>query len=95
MCQSEQEKEEALINNDLHLSFTEKRIWDMWRRWRVSGRTLWPWDYMTKVAHPEDVIDIECLESMIAKLERQEEEYSAKLEQTKANRPNPNVKSLM
>ena len=96
LCQSQQEKEEAIADNPIQLSFTEKRIWDMWRRWRLSDRTLWPWNYMTNnVTYADDIIDLECLESIVSRLEKQQEDYQSKLEQSKANRPNPNVRSLI
>lgn len=95
LCQSETEREEALTDNDIQLSFTEKRIWDMWRRWRTSNRTLWPWQYMTNVTYADDIIDIECLDRMVSRLEKRQEEYQSRLEESKANRPNPNVRSLI
>lgn len=95
MCQSDVEREEAISDNDIQLSYTEKRIWNMWRRWRASNKTLWPWNYMTDKVYANDMIDIECLESIVVKLEKQQEEYMQRLEQAKANRPNPNVKSLL
>lgn len=96
LCKSDIEREEAITDNNLLLSFTEKRIWDMWRRWRMSDRKLYPWDYMTKgIVYADDMIDLECLESMVVKLEKQQDEYMQRLEQVKANRPNPNVRSLL
>lgn len=95
LCQSEQEREEAVTDNNLQLSYTEKRIWDMWRRWRMSDKTLWPWQYMTNKVYADDMIDLECLEGIVQKLEKRKEEYEDKLAQSKANRPNPNVRSLI
>lgn len=46
------------------LSFKEKRIWDMWRRWRASEHTLYPWHYMTQEVYADDMIDLEVLEQM-------------------------------
>lgn len=95
-CDTQEEKEQAIYDNNLSLSFTEKRIWDMWRRWRVSDRKLYPWDYMTKgVVYADDVIDLEALDNIVTKLEKEHDTYAKGLEESKANRPNPNVRSLI
>lgn len=96
VCKSDMEREEAITDNQLHLSYTEQRIWDMWRRWRMSDKKLWPWNYMTNgKVYADDMIDLECLEGIVVKLEKQQDEYVQRLEQVKANRPNPNVRSLL
>lgn len=93
---SEQEKIEQVENNDISLSFTEKRIWDMWRRWRQSEYNLWPWQYMTNgEVYADDIIDLESMESIASKLEKEHNKYREGLEESKRNSPNPNVRSLI
>lgn len=47
------------------------------------------------VVYANDIIDIECLDRIVSRLEKRQDEYQAKLEESKANRPNPNVRSLI
>ncbi len=88
ICQTEREREDAIRENNLELSYTEKRIWDMWRRWRMSNKTLWPWQYMTNnnIVYADDMIDLECMESIVSKLERTQEEYESRRSQNKARK---------
>lgn len=87
MCQTEKEREEAIIDNEIQLSYTEKRIWDMWRRWRMSEKSLWPWQYMTNnIVYANDMIDLECMESIVTRLEKKQEEYKAQLERVRNRR---------
>jgi len=79
---SSSEKEEQIIENDIRLSFTEKRIWDMWGRWRTSEHTLYPWHYMTDgKVYADDIVDLESMERIANKLEDAQEA----LEQHKMN----------
>lgn len=76
---SNAEKQEQIEINDIHLSFTEKRIWDMWRRWRQSERHLYPFQYMTDgVIYADDIIDLDAMESIASNFEKQREEYDAR-----------------
>lgn len=68
---SDAEKEEQIEINDIHLSFTEQRIWDMWRRWRQSERHLYPWQYMTKEVYADDIIDLETMDSIASVYEKE------------------------
>lgn len=92
---SEEEKQEQIENNDISLSFTEKRIWDMWRRWRQSEKTLYPWNYMTKEVYADDIIDLETMESIASELEKERDRYREKMAESKRNSPNPNIRSLI
>ncbi len=86
ICQTEREREDAIRENNLELSYTEKRIWDMWRRWRMSNKTLWPWQYMTNnnIVYADDMIDLECLEFIVSRLEKKQEEYQTRRDQAKS-----------
>lgn len=36
----------------------------MWRRWKQSEHTLYPWHYMTTEVYADDLIDLETIEQM-------------------------------
>lgn len=83
-CESETERMETLEHNNVVLSYTEKSIWDMWRRWRMSNRTLWPWMYATNgIVYADDLINLETLESIVVKLEKEYEDYTKGIEESK------------
>jgi hypothetical protein len=52
----------------------------MWIRWRRSRYTLHPWDYMTNIAYADDMVDMECLETVAKRLERAKEERDSQRE---------------
>lgn len=68
---SDAEKQEQIEINDIHLSFTEKRIWSMWSRWRQSEKHLYPWQYMTDTVYADDIIDLEAMESIASNYEKE------------------------
>lgn len=46
----------------------------MWIRWRRSKYTLHPWNYMTNTVYADDMIDMEALESIARRYEREHED---------------------
>jgi hypothetical protein len=82
-CESETERTETLQHNNVILSYTERSIWDMWRRWRMSNRTLWPWMYATDKVYADDLINLETLENMVVKLEKEQEELMRQVEESR------------
>ena len=51
----------------------ESHLWDVWIRWRHSGKTLWPWQWLTDgVVYEDHIAAIEQFENIIEEMQEKE-----------------------
>jgi hypothetical protein len=62
---NEEDKRQALANAE-PLSRHEWHLWDIWIRWRNSGKVLWPWMWLTNgVIYEDHIRAIEQFEELV------------------------------
>ncbi len=65
----------------------ESQLWDIWQRWRNSGKQLWPWQWLTNgVIYEDHIRAIEQFENLVDEFQEKERIDSSMKQETERRR---------